>query len=248
MKKDIHTKINFDFFVPVQLCSYILAQRLTPQFRLYCFLKGICSGKLKIGKLDIKSIAANLNVDPKTVKVHLRNLIKLNWVGLNPKSKYFFIRGFDAVMRLLQFKARTGAEFRKEYLDNFKSFLAGAVIGYLTNTIRKRQAAERQKSRSNHAVCPSVGYQISNRFIAKKLNVSLGFAHKMKKLAANAGFIKLSKHFIDTGVPATEKRYYRRAFPEHSGRLRQKEGRLVLVDSDKVFSAIRFKKRKKRER
>jgi hypothetical protein len=136
---------SYRFFIPVQLCQYALCENFTASFRLYCYLKGQCSGKMKVSKGDIKTFAADLKCDPKTILNHLKKLRDFNWIGYNTKSKYYFIRAFDVIMEMHGFTSRTGAEFKKSYLHDFKAFTAGAAIGYISNAIRKKQAAERKK-------------------------------------------------------------------------------------------------------
>ena len=239
---------EYSFLVPVQLCEFALTENFCNPFRLYLYLKGQCSGKQKINKSDLKAFAAELNCNEKSIKNNLKKLIAANWVGYNKSSNYYFVRGFDFVMQLQGFISKTGTEFQKSYLNNFKAFTAGAVIGYMINTIRKRQVVGGKIAPSRQAACSSNGYSLSTRLLAKKINVSVGLASKLKRLASDAGFIQLKKGFQETEVPFDQKRFYAKAFPELSGRIRQKKGLLVLVDSDRIVSNIRFKKRKKRER
>jgi len=238
---------DYNFFVPVEMCGYALSNKFINPLRLYIYLKGSCQGQIKLGKEDVKIIATELECDPKSIKNNLAKLLKANWIGYNPKSSYYFIRGFEKVRGLHWFDSRSSAEFQKSYLNNFKAFAAGACVGYLANYLR-RGAVERNKGRSNHAAPNSEGFPVSSRLIAKLLNVSLGAAHKIKKDAQQGNFIKVKKNFKHTGCSYFEKRSYERTFPETVGRLRNSKGHLVVVDSDLILSVIRFKRRKKSER
>jgi hypothetical protein len=239
---------RYRYYIPVQLCHYALSKNLSNPFRLYCYLKGDCSGVMKIDIVYIDSIAADLKCNPKSITNNLRKLRELNWIGHNPMSDYYFIRSFHSVMKAHGFTSRTGAEFKKDYLKDFKAFIAGVLVGYVCNSIRRKQAAERKRCRSIQAARLSDGQPVATRLIANRLNVSLGTAHKLKKLAASAGFIKIQKSFINTGVNGFEKKFYQKTFPEMAGRIRDKKGALMLVDTDKIVSNIHFKTRKKRER
>jgi hypothetical protein len=239
---------EYSFFIPIQLCQFALTEKFCNPFRLYCFLKGQCSGKMRITIAHINSFALDLQCDRKSVKNNLNKLITANWIGYNKSSGYYFIRGFESVMQTQGLTSKTGTEFQKSYLSNFKAFVAGAVIGYQVNTIRKKQAAGWKIARPRQAACSSNGYPLSTRLLATKLNVSVGFASKLKELAASAGFIEVNKSYIKTGCPSGYRKFYMKAFPEHNGRIRQAGGQLFLVDSDKIVSNVRFKKRKKRER
>jgi hypothetical protein len=193
-------------------------------------------------------MASALKCSRKSILRHLLRLKHLHWIGYNRKSGYYFIRSFASIMQSNQFRARTGAEFKREYLNTFKSFLAGAVIGYIANTIRKQQAVGRKYARPNQAACFSNGYPVATRLITKKLNISIGMATKLKKDAAKTGFIRLNKNFVDAGFDITERKYYVKAFPEVHGRIRNRKGKLFLVGTDTIIPQIHFKRRKKRER
>jgi len=237
--------LSYNFFVPVELCKLALSTNLIFPLRLYCYLKGSCAGKRTINRSDIATIAAELNCHPRTVTAHLTKLQHLNWIGYIPKSKYYLIRGFD---KIGSWSSRSGVEFQKSYLDNFKAYTASAYIGYVANLYRRKKGSvERNKGRSNQAL-PHSGHPVATRLISKLLKISLGKASLLKKEAKSAGFIVVTRSFRDTGVPCYEKKFYKKTFPELAGRVRQMKSRLVIVDTDLILSTLRYKRRRKRER
>src|SRR5678815_5097358 len=95
--KNISLDPQYRFFISFQLCHYSLSENLSNSFRLYCYLKGQCSGKMKI--VSMATISEDLKCHPKSITNNLKKLQELNWIGYNPKSKYYFIRGFEFIVR-----------------------------------------------------------------------------------------------------------------------------------------------------
>jgi hypothetical protein len=85
--------------IPIQLCERIATLKSIRTFQLYCYLKSTTNGK--IFKLDFEKIKVDLDIKSnKTITKHFEILIAWNWVGLNAKTKVYYIRGFDKVRQL----------------------------------------------------------------------------------------------------------------------------------------------------
>lgn len=242
-------KISY-LIIPVEMCQYAIREKLVRPFQLYVWLNVSCSGKMKIVKRDLKPIAEALGLKSgKSIQNNLKLLLKLNWIGYDPVSQYYFIRGFEKIRAMYGFKSRTGGEFDLREIKHFKGFLAGVVIGYMVNQQKKREwASERKNWRSKHLVHhPASFYPIANRALSKVLNMSVSTAHNLKSLANKAGYILIKQNLINTGFDSCNLRFYLKALPENQPKVRCDDRKILLQEADLINPTIRFKSRKKIE-
>jgi hypothetical protein len=244
-------KEPYNFYLPVELCSYVLTNRLTNQFRLYVYLKGSCAGKRKISKADIKEISKALSCNPKSIQRHVKNLLELKWIGYSSHSQLYFIRGFEDLKEKYNLQRRTASQFQESDLQQFKPFLAGSVIGYITNhykhkAIKSNRAERYYQQRSNQPGTLSNGFAIACRLISKVMGISEGQAYNLKEMAEKAGYLKIEKQFQELPYKDFEKDQFVKGWPELAGRVRKRKGKLALIQSDKITSLIRFKTQRKR--
>jgi hypothetical protein len=94
--------------IPINLCFYIVNERIFRAAQVYLCLKSFCDGKLYITKSTLIEISIILEVKAiQTIRTALKVLIELNWVGYNPKSKYYFIRSFSTVCNIYGYRRKT---------------------------------------------------------------------------------------------------------------------------------------------
>ena len=150
--------------IPVELCDHVIRHKLAKPFQLYMLLKSISSGKLKIDDALHKVLADTLGrKSVKTIHKNLSILLQLNFIGHNPKTDYYFIRGYQSIQAQLNMKASSSAEFDYADIDNIQAFCMAAVIGYIVNQQRKRKwLSEREKGRSRQNNHLSSAYYVAN--------------------------------------------------------------------------------------
>ncbi len=160
---------------PVEICRYILENRISTTAQVYTYLNFSCSGKIIIDRhLRIK-ISGDLSLHPKTINHHILELKKRNWVGYNPNSGISHIRGMDKIRQIEGFHSRTAAEFSKDDIRLFKSFCTATFVAYLINIQRsKRWRSERYQSRSNHKHHQKISEydSVSLNFLADSLKIT----------------------------------------------------------------------------
>lgn len=236
------------FFIPVELCEYVLRNKLSKPFKLYLLLKASCDGKIKIASKDFSALATSLGyVSSRSVRNNLKHLLRLNFVGYNPKSGFYFIRGFDRLNEAFKIQTRTTAECDIRDIDKVQSFCMGAVCGYIVKDQRKRRwLLERKKGRSNPGGLPT-HFDLANDILVKKLKLSLNTVYRLKQAAHHDGFIDIQKKFRPLYVQASQSRLYKKANPEIAHRVVVREGMLYLQMPDQIQSRIRFRSGKKIE-
>jgi len=195
--------------IPVELCFYVLREKLLPTFKIYILLKMTCSGKDRITGFEKEVYSEYCGYNTiRGFENHLRKLTQLNWIGFNRKSKIYHIRGFEFIQKQLKLSSRTGFWFSITDMQSFDGIIYGAVIGYLSKSQGKKQRIDPEKGRSNQVLCKSPGfYPISSRALAKILNVSNSTASKMKQRAEEVGSIQIKRKRIIE--PATHDVYKR---------------------------------------
>jgi len=202
--------------IPVELCFYVLSEKLLPSFKIYILLKMTCSGKQILTMYD-KEIYSEYSgyTCIKSFDNHIGKLIRVNWIGYNRKSKIYHIRGFEFIQELLGLRSRTGFWFRITDMQSFDGVLYGAVIGYLSKNQGKKHRIDPEKGRSSQVLCKSPGYcPISNRYLAKILNISISTASLMKRRAEAVLSIKIKrKRIIEPATPDVYKRL-KETYPE----------------------------------
>ena len=76
---------------------------------LYLYLKSISNGKIRLNKETKEEISKALNCTTRTLYNNLHKLQARNWIGYNPKSKLYFVRGFEKVRAIENWERRAGA-------------------------------------------------------------------------------------------------------------------------------------------
>jgi Mn-dependent DtxR family transcriptional regulator len=237
-------------YLPVDLCSWAITNKFVPPFQLYVHLKGRCSGKMKINREELKTIAKELSLkSEKTVQNNLNKLIEKNWVGYNDESGIYFIRGLDLMRKEIVSKFRVAARFDTADILKFKAFIAGAFIGNLANwQRRKKRATERNFGRSKQIARQSSGYfPVSTVAMAKILNISVSTAFILRELAREAGYIYVKKNLKPIPVKARYIKHFKKANEDIANRVIKYRGQLHLRESDLIQAGIYFKSRKKIE-
>jgi hypothetical protein len=234
--------------IPIDLCFFSITNRFERPFQLYMHLKSKCDGVIKINSSELKEIANELGLkSTKTIQSNLKKLIQKNWIGYNENNGCYYVRGFDSLKLRESFTRRTAAEFDSKDIKKFKAFLAGAVIGYLAiSQKRRKQRAEREMRRSNQALCNLSNYfPVAGMGLAKILSISCSKASRLKIDARKARYIRVKKNFNELTILANEAAHYKKVNPEAINKMRYRKQKMWEQLPDLVLPLIRFKRRKK---
>lgn len=238
-------------YIPVEMCALAIRNKFIRPFQLYVYLKSTCSGKTKINRVELKTIATTLGLKSvRTVKNNLKLLLKSNWIGHSKTSGYYFIRGFDKVSKTYDFKCRTAARFNTDEILKFKAFITGAVIGKLVNVQRsKGWKTERKKSRSKQINRPFSSYfPVSNNAIANILKISVSTAFQLKKLASKADYIDVHKNLAPIPISLGHLNHFKKANEGIANKIIVRKGIPYIQQPDTVLPKIYFKKRGKKSK
>ncbi|MES2620343.1 MAG: hypothetical protein V4615_05775 [Bacteroidota bacterium] len=237
--------------LPVQLCEQVLKRKIVRPFQLYLLLKSLCSGKMRIHKSEYPALAEILGrKSGRTISNNLKTLIQMNFIGNNPKSGYYFIRGISYLSEAFKIESTTATEFDYAHIRDLQAFCLASVVSYIIRRQKiKGWGPGRKEWRPKQSSCPTSSsnkYMVSNTLIAQKLKISLHSAYTWKKKAHDLGFIEVTSNLIPLKVHLKHKKALLKGQPELRGRLRAKNHWLYIQGSDFVAQkSIVFKRRKK---
>ena len=174
-------------------------------------MKAVSSGKLHEDSDEFKSVKAKLGImDDRTFNTHLNTLRKLNWVGYNAQSGYYFIHSFAFIMAQLE---HTGDQAVKchvqKELKNFDAFTFAAVVGarvkrfeyWVTRKRWKGRFATYKRGVANHNLPSSPGltkyFGLSADSMGKMLDMSRTRAVELKNMAVRCGYLECKHKFRD---------------------------------------------------
>lgn len=257
--KIVNVKIN----VPLAFCEFAIRNKLLSSFRLYIYLKTTCNGQILIDAKTKQTIAKDLHVTVKTITNQLKKLHERNWVGYNPKSGYYFIRGFNKVRDIEQFQGRRGVwiDTHKDFqtISRFRAFVMGAIIGQLSNVSKQRakktfeeRRPEHIKGSSNHRLRPHLPlyYPVACHALASIYGISISTASRYKHEADEHGFIDLKKNFRRLALNGDPKEYdaqfataYKASHPDEAHKIRIKNNKVYIQEADQVQARMNYTKK-----
>jgi hypothetical protein len=113
MKKD--NSQYFDYFnIPIWLCLFSLKKKKTNQVKLFLFLKSISrNGYIQNNKSIFLTTSNQLGICYRTLRTHLKWLIREGWIVPDPIAHNYRIVGFNILTEKLGSTISTGAIFNK---------------------------------------------------------------------------------------------------------------------------------------
>jgi hypothetical protein len=187
--------------VPIHIARHVLSIKEVNVFKTYLCLKSRCSGKIKLSSLIIQEISKQLRCNVKTVQNHLKKLHQWDWIGYNPDSGYYFIRGWERIQFIekIDHAGRSCAIIEISDLNNLKEFLFAAVTQKLIRYKRYtcRQAAQLKP----RAIQPSPAlYPFAIRYYSEALHLSIRTVHLLKQNTIKAGFMLAKPNYSECQI------------------------------------------------
>lgn len=237
-------------WVPVEMCEFTLKNNFTRQLRLYLYLNWVSSGLLRMDTKLRTSSSSALDISVRTMYRNLKGLMKRNWVGQNPATKTYFIRGFENVRAIEGFRSRSAAKLYITNLQDTKTlqgFCTAAIIG--NRSYRRKWEEGRLNVNSDvHSRTPSSHYFIecSASYLNMILSLSIPTCHRLKQRALANDFINLKKNEALIEYRSTniwEIKNYRKAMGHYFIKVNH-SGVHTEVRPDLVSSNLNYKTRK----
>lgn len=253
---------NVNIYVPFSLCDLVVTDKFFAPFRLYLSLKSTSYGQVKITLAKKQELAAALHVTVRTISNLLSQLQERNWIGHNPKTGWYFVRGFTKVVQLegLAGKLAVELDVQKDlsFKERFQAFVVGAIIGRFARSSRykwreqHKRGSEYNKGNSKHnpQTAPSF-FPVSCESIRMAKDsvprMSLSTAWSYKQLAHKYGFINLKQNLVRLSIGKDESERdapfaaaYKKGHPEVADRVRIVDGKVYLQEPDLVQERMRY--------
>lgn len=233
-----------DLHVPTSLVQNVVITHFINEFRLYLLMKSMCSGKMKLPEETVKTIMSVMKVKTRsTITARLSSLIHRNWIGFNPKTGIYFIRGFNAVCRVEGINTKHAVVYSAEDCKDFVGFV-GAVLFLnfyksVKRGLRNGTVTIKGVTKQFHKATP-LYLPVSIGGISKSLRISSTYVHKLKQRATKAGLLMVEQSYTKLrGIPqdaAILKRIRPFAF--------EKGNALYIREVDCVYPLLRTSKRR----
>lgn len=239
--------------IPITLINHVLTNKVVNQFRLYIYLKSVCSGHFKVDGDFISKTGTDLEIKAeRTFKKNLKWLIKNKWITVNSKNGNHRIISFDHLCNKLKLKGNTGVVFEEDNFKDFRPFLYAASI---TAKVRNRNWIIRQPVRMEGGTRTSMSTMeilrdtdtLPVRLMGKIMDLGFSTISRYKNAASDAGFISLHPNYESTNLPAEMLYTIMKGDPEESSRYLVQNGKIWIRNSDKICNhEIKLKKRRLR--
>ena len=209
--------------LPLELCQFVLQNKLVTTFKMYLMLKYRCSGILKLSKAESEQLCTDMGfLSNKSFKKHLKLLIKLNWIGYNEQTEYYFIRSLEYLRKQNSFYRRKGVEFSFDWIETLKEFLFSSVAKSLIEE-QKRKLIHRSKIlairrgvlQKGCTLQPlPIAFPIALSVFGKVLKMSRENASIIKSSAVEIGFIKVKSNIVQTSFNEFQLNAFKKAYSE----------------------------------
>jgi len=233
--------------IPVDLCVYSFHHQLLKPFKLYILLSALTQGNIILSSVDLRLIANLLNYkSDKSVKNNLRRLVEVGWIGLDPVSGRYWIRGFDELRKRLNLENRKAVEFGIEFIEDFEVFCFSAIVGKIIIRQEWRRRSARMKSGSAFPDLPfKPGYfPLSNIYMSKVLSKSSSRVSQYKKLAKER-YLEIIHTQTTLPIRPSELATCKSNDPESYGGMFIRGGTVVKPGIDLVRYLLTYRRRKK---
>lgn len=189
--------------IPVLLCKYALINRMPNHLKLFVYLKYISGGHIRYNNCLIRSWATDLDLNEKTVRKLVKDLIKQEWITVNTNRGSLRAISYNQLCLKLKVNPKSAAVYEPDDFKNFKSFCCAVVITYYLKVkywnekLRLSESKKVDSSMSNHS-SHLKGYKtLPVRYFSKCLGVSDTTANNFKKLAKEGGYIEVKRQVIN---------------------------------------------------
>ncbi len=241
--------VQSEVHIPVDLAFLVIERQLLAPFQLYIFLKTHSFGIVEKDPHFNTFIAQELRVSPNTIKNWVEKLLQFDWIGFDPISKLFYVRGFKVICSIEKIKSKRAAAFSTANMNKLKGFMCAlpyAHFALYNNKERgQRRAVHLMGNTFQLAQDLSTFTPVAISVISNHIEISAYKAYSIRKVAENEGFLIIKpniKELTSSNLYDFSKlRHY-----DASSILKNifyKNGKLYKRFPDLVWSPIKFLKR-----
>lgn len=243
--KPVQTEVH----IPVSLAFLVIERHFLAPFQLYIFLKIHSFGIVEKGPHFNTYIARELKVSPNTIKNWINKLLQSNWIGFDPISNLFYVRGFKKVCSIENIKSKRAAAFSTDNINKLKGFMCALPYAHFAYySIRKRgqrRAVHLMGNTFQLAQDLSNFTPIAISVISNHIEINASMAYCIRKVAEKQGFLIIKANIKELTSSSLYDFSKLRHYNDSSilKNIYYKNGKLYQRLPDLVWSPIKFLKR-----
>lgn len=233
--------------IPVQMVEYVVKNRMQTAFTLYAYM--LIERKDKFRTKDLRGLHDVFGLkSQRSIQNALKLLLKMNWIGQNPRSKIYHVRSINRVSNMI------GVEYKRSVvmqIPDYKSideFLTATLVANLVDRQRRGlmpgngRFLERPNPLPKHLDPFS---PVSSKSMSECYGIPISTAKSWKEKVKDSPFVKIRRNQEVTNLSIAELQLLRKYFPEESRCLRIWKGLVVKFLPDKVRHYMKFKTKKR---
>jgi hypothetical protein len=236
--------------IPIELIKYAIMHKSINQLKLFIGLKDLTSGQFHLDHNSIVQFSNRIEVNPRTLKTHIKWLLDKHWIVLNSKSGSYRVISFDQLSRKLKHGSKTGALFFTTYYKEFRGFVYAAFITYWMKYLYRNNNKNwdkakpmRKKGRTKKSLAPDF-YYLPHQYLANVLNTTKANAAKYRYTAVRSGFIKVTKNFSKLDLNIDQVKLFKKYGFEQDNLIVCRRNRVYIQQSDILSSSILLRSKK----
>lgn len=196
--------------VPIELIQFAHKNKMHKALGLYLLLKASCDGHIVLSKELLSRMMSMLNIsDRRSFRKYLKQLLSENWVGYNPETGIYYIRGSKNLRKRYGFRHNTSAVFYiAEDAPKVTAFIHGAIISHeIRRRTKARNARVKKLAGSSALLKESALHELADKgliseyiglslsVIGKILGISQSQADRIKTNLKAQGYVKLKARY-----------------------------------------------------
>lgn len=250
-----HRPGKYYLLIPVELCAKIIRTKRSRDLQIWIVLKSMCSGAMSISIADKRYIANELGVSIRTVERSIKKLLSYNWIGFNPRSKTYFIRGIDTVCKIESITNKASCWFDRKWIRKVKEFCISALHTELIVKQKRKTYHRKGLGNSNSGSVKEENtsrrknyYPIAILVVSRIFDIKFDYVAKLRRMA-NGEFIETiedleplilgGRHMKASELPLISQVID----PDEVKKIRIKKGKLFIQKPSLVKSTLTRKKR-----
>jgi len=239
------------------MCNWVLQNNLENPFQLFVYLKlTYPSGKIQWIKRDKEYASFFLCKISKTITNNFKKLIEIGWLYYDDEFEYYRLEALDRLREERGWELRRAAPFTYKDITHVRATL-GAIIytqlykSYCRKHFKKRKSnvLKSESASKSFAVSSDIKKyaEISVLSINKIFGLSINKASRIKSLAAKHKLLEVQKQYFELSYNQVSAAKKGAKYRGENQNIIFKNGKYYLQLTDKIYSDLYFKKRKKLE-
>ena len=239
------------------MCNWVLQNNQESPFCLFVYLKlSYPSGKIQWIHQDKEYASFFLKKCSKTIINNYNKLIELGWLNYDEEFEYYRLVSLDKLRDERDWEQRRAAPFTYKDVTHIRATL-GAILytqlykSYCRKHFKKRRSNVLKSESASESFTFSCDIkrfaEISVKSIESIFGLSINKASRIKNLSAKHKLLEVQKQYFELSYSQVDVAKKGAKYRGENQNIIFKNGKHYLQLTDKIYSDLYFKKRKKLE-